>query len=199
MFKKMMLLAMAIAAVVAFAAPAMASASRIVDTETGLPAPAGTHLHYTGAAAFSTEVGGVACEEVTATIELESAETGKVVSFVPNTATCESSGALTGCQLSAIDSAFGWGVHTNGTDLKLTEVSFVDTFEPAEFCPVVSLSFSEMTVVLTNSPSLDTLDVSGTGTAAIFTGEPEPTIVGAAGSAHLTITPAEAGTWELAP
>lgn len=200
MLKKMMLLATAVAAFAAFAIPATASASEVIDTATSEPITAGTHMHYTGTAEFNTTgvVSRVACP-VTATVEWESATAGKIKDFnVTNFAGCAVEGALEGCSLTGIDPNGGngvnWPLNTNGTDLKLTSVAFTDTFAPSPPCPgEAHFSASELTVTLPNAPSLDTLTVEGTGSVNITgVGTVEAHV-----HAHVTITSGEAGTWEL--
>src|SRR4051794_22851183 len=93
MFKKMMLLAMAVAAVVAFAIPAVASANWKLE---GSELTTNAGIVYHGNAAFTSETGKVICPEVTAEVELVAKTTSASVnSFeVTGPEACDVSGTV---------------------------------------------------------------------------------------------------------
>lgn len=94
MLKKMMLLAMAVCALVAFSAPASASAANEwigshSDNLTG-------KLSFGNPAAGQTKFG---CQTSTTVDVTGGTSTGEVTSFTPTTASCSGEGAFAGCSL----------------------------------------------------------------------------------------------------
>src|SRR3954471_19344111 len=114
MLKKMMLLALAVGALVAFAAPAVASATTIVDSETK---EAGETIDFTGEVGFAGELGGFKECVIHGTIHV-SGETGEATVEITNH-TCVGTGAFTACTVEEANTE-PWGIDINAADLTIT-------------------------------------------------------------------------------
>jgi hypothetical protein len=184
MLKKMMLLGLAIGALVAFAAPAAASAAVVVDTETS-EAFTGTES-FTGAIQFSSELGGVACGEATAVVGFSEGSSGEVEELGISLPTCKGSGAFTKCTLTVAELTSASSVTVTETDFDISPVTITDTFTGAE-CPVehITLTFASITATPDSASSIGDLTLSGSGTA-------DP--LGLATTAFGTLTAAHPGT-----
>jgi len=145
MFNKMMLLAMAVGALVAFAAPATASASTW-DTE-GVPIVGEDEVHFTGT--LSSTKGGlkISCN-ATANVDVWNDETlgahGEVTSLTLSPDPEGTDGCtvavltvagyvdLTNCHVAGTaENLPGWTVTTNGNHLTIDSAAFVNRFTGA--------------------------------------------------------------------
>lgn len=177
MIKKMMLLAIAVAAVAAFAAPASALA--------------GTHwIHegstvssfeedYTGFASFDvnafpgTSFGCVVHVHLSATQDTTpTTATGTITSFEVTTNTCEGTGLLTGCELENDTSNTNWHVVATATDLDITktggEIEINNSYKAGCAVAASTVKFASITATPTpNIEEVECLDLSGSGSSAL--------------------------------
>lgn len=203
MLKKMMLIAVAAFATMAFAVPAIASAEHgaIYDTENEMTLTEGEEIHFTGTVGFLSESGsgfdncaitgwliqGAEPDEVEATLQVVS----------PG---CEQgTGAFAGCSVVSASGGTSEGTVT-GHDIDLYNVTITGTNNATCGAAIgvpgalehVTLDFPEITLEPTpeSGTSLDWLTVSGVGTATTAIGNLEITANGG-------ITPTDQGTWAI--
>jgi hypothetical protein len=167
MIKKTMLLAMAAAAIAAFAIPASASAyTNWTANGVTLGAEETAVETYEGFLTFTTPTPAVPVHstfgcQVTAKIHVEG-NTGKVTQFSPTTSTCEGTGVFAGCKLKSDTSTVPWTTHFTPTDIDVTAVKFTNAYEG---CAVAGseLEFPSITMIPTLSPKrILSWHVSGT-------------------------------------
>ncbi len=125
MFKKMMLLALAAAALVAFAVPASASAANEwignhEDTLTG-------KLSFGNPAAGQTKFG---CETNTTLDVFGGTSTGEVTAFTPTTATCSGEGAFAGCTLTKDETTLPTVLGTSQVKVHITAATTMKLTTP---------------------------------------------------------------------
>ncbi len=180
MLKKMMLLAMAVAAIAAFAVPASASAA--TDwTHNDVLVPAGSNfsqsfegkLSFTVAPPIVPVHSTYGCQ-VTIEINVTGPTAATVKKFNPTTSTCEGTGVFAGCKLKADKNnipAAGWAIENLVTDLAVkhpTAGTDLTIFNEYEGCAVPSsdLEFKEVTVTptLNAGKTITSLAISGTST-----------------------------------
>jgi hypothetical protein len=170
MIKKMILLALSLVALVAFAAPVSASAAGTL-THNGNPVPAGEHvtLHAAGWVGFFVHgVGSYECA-THSEIELESGNpsTG-TATYEITPSDCYGAGAYTGCELSEFFTNAPWNVVAGSNKLVIEgaeeEITLLVGFHSP--CPMgeAEINFPSITATPTSSTELHTLMVSGTGT-----------------------------------
>jgi hypothetical protein len=158
---------LSLVAILAFAlvGPAGASASAVWQHE---GAPLGEHadMALEGSQVFITEAGGMICE-VDATLTAEPGSTGRVTELT--TTKCQGLfGELAGCTVTGTEQPAGpWDVHVNTTDLTVTEVALVRTFD--EGCPVerIESSIPELTYLLPEPGAIGEIEYFGGGNARI--------------------------------
>jgi hypothetical protein len=121
MIKKMMLLASALAALVAFAVPATASADSWADNGVALGAGVDITQNYEGFLQFNTGPGGVFGCEVTITITTNGPSAAQVTKFSPTTETCVGTVAFEGCKLIADKSNVNFSINNAITPLVVTK------------------------------------------------------------------------------
>jgi hypothetical protein len=182
--KKMLILASMALAVVAFVAPASASAARWVHWEAGVETTVETitedftgwaEFHPTGVA--STNFGCEVHAHVTGSTTAGVAH-GKVTSFEITTSTCKGEGGFTGCELKShtnTAAANPWTVHVNTNDFVITNVSIQNEYKGC-LVPPANLSFPEITAEPEpEATKINCLTISGAGlnisTAIEATGE----------------------------
>lgn len=198
MFKKMMLLAMAALATMAFAVPAAAFASggAIKDTSTGLTLAEGNSVSFAGTAGFLGETGGFTGCEVSGSLK-QGATASAVTASLTVTPGCSTGvGAFEGC---TVEESTGSGTGTvTGHDIDVSIT--IEGTNNAECGAAVGHSGALEHVVLhlnltlaptaNTNTSLDCLTVTGGGevTTALGNGPIE-----AFGSVGAT----EAGTWVI--
>lgn len=120
--KRVMLsLAATVAAMFAFASPAMAVDGHIAHVTTGSTVSNLT-LHLVGNAKFETLGTGIQCTTITSTVELETATTGKVVSFLPEVSTCSGFGSIyAGCKVTSTTTNTPLHVTVTDNDFDVTK------------------------------------------------------------------------------
>jgi len=185
MFKKLMLLTMAVGALVAFAVPASASAAQWLDN--GEPFSGDRTIELEGHAEFTKGANGVTCNQAKFTMTMQGeTDEGSVTAFsVTNPTTeCVGKGELAPCPPEQPDPEnLPWPVTVNANQtITVKHIQFKATFL---FCPAVQVAEGEMTLVPDNSEEIGTL--SGTGTAL---GEVEL-------NADLSVLGANAGTYGI--
>jgi hypothetical protein len=121
MIKKIMLLASALAALVAFAVPAVASAGQWTDNGTILTEGQKITQSYEGFLQFNTGPTGTFGCDVTITIETNGPTAGQVTAFNPTTATCIGTIAFKGCKLIGHTSNKSFNINNTGNPLKITK------------------------------------------------------------------------------
>jgi hypothetical protein len=184
MLKKLMLLAMAVGALVALAAPAAASAAH-QWTDDGAPIAEGTEASesYEGRLQFTSSSPPLPVHstfgcDVTTTVVATGTENGtghaEVTAFNPTTSTCTGTGVFTGCKLINDVSNPSWTVDINAAntpsfagDLTITgPVTITNTY--AEGCPAgggSELTFNNITANTTsNATGIQSISISGPAT-----------------------------------
>jgi opacity protein-like surface antigen len=164
MLKKMMLLAVSAAALVAFAVPASASATEWQDAGEGFAGHRTIDLE--GHAEFKTTTGaGVTCKQAKFTLTMVGGgDSGSVTAFsVTNPTTeCNGFGALAACVPEQPDAEnLGWPVtaNANGT-ITISGIQFKATYNN---CPASQIAGGKITLTPNNPESIGTL--KGTGSA----------------------------------
>jgi hypothetical protein len=148
MFKKIIVIGAAVAAMAAVMAPAALANLEFNEAEES----------YEGRLAFEAPapfVGTFGCE-VTVTVSSEGGETATVNTFEPTTGTCSGNGLFAGCKLKAHVSSAPFTAHTDATDLTITdlpgEVTVQNQYESCENeLPGSHLAFEVVTGQQTNS------------------------------------------------
>jgi len=141
MLKRIMMLAMAVALVAAFALPAGASASLWKDHAQVLAQNA--QLQLTGNAKFSGGLGSVDCQTTSQLTATAGTGTGNVTQFEPDldeanstvTSKCKTGGFLVACQVHQVEATgLPWVVHNETTRVEITsgDIHFGLT---GGFCP----------------------------------------------------------------
>jgi hypothetical protein len=121
MLKKMMLLAMAVAAVAAFAVPAAASADVWTDNGTVLEPEEDITQAYEGVLTFNTGATGTFGCNVTIVVTTNGPEAAQITKFSPTTTSCVGTVAFKGCELIEDLSNTPWDVHNATTPLVVTK------------------------------------------------------------------------------
>jgi hypothetical protein len=123
--KKLMLFASLAMAASAFAVPSSASA---VWTHNHAHLVGNAVIHGEGTAAFTSEIGGIHCAQVTATVQLTGGTTtAHTTQFTPNEATCKTTGGLAGCTITQITvENLPWIAHIEGTVINQTTVTITN-------------------------------------------------------------------------
>ena len=167
MLKKMMLLAVSAAALVAFSVPAAQANGPVFNTETE-EFEGFLHFHREETGTLPTGVFGC---EVTISVTGGGNTTAEVTEFTPTTETCKGEGLFTGCQLVTHHANVPFSVHSN-TDHSLTvekeggNVTMLNAYSGCVFgVPGAHLEFESVSVVPhpTEGP-ISTLTVHGTTT-----------------------------------
>lgn len=135
MLKKMMLLATAVAAVLAFAIPASASAAEWTHNEE--PLTENANVEFNGSASFLNAEGtGIACSTAFAKVTLEPGDMGTVTAFgaVAPTVNCPTTGLLKtlGCQVKEggiTPEGLPWTIDVNANDFTITGVKITTDLE----------------------------------------------------------------------
>jgi len=172
MFKKIMLLAMAVGALVAFAVPAVASANW---TKNGAELGTNDHVIFEGPASFTNANGdGVHCELATATVELTAGTTdAHVLSF-----TADEPG--TRCHVFGLIATFGGGTFSlRKVELKkaataqvvggVLQITNLELFN--EFASGLKLTLTDSTEGLfatpDNSEAISSVELGGEATSSL--------------------------------
>lgn len=202
MLKKMMLLAVAALATMAFAIPAIASADEgaIYDINTSMTLTEGEEIHFTGTAGFNSTPPGSGFNNCGITGNLtQLAGADEVHVHLEVVGGCdEGTGSFGGCH---VEEATGTGEGTvTGHDIDIKNLVIVGTNDPKCGSAIglpgalesVTLDFPEVTLqpAAGSNTSLDDLTVSGAGTATTAIGNLP---IDASG----TLTPTETETWAI--
>jgi hypothetical protein len=158
MVKKMMLLAMAAAAVAAFAVPATASASGMFYHE-GESFEGAIKETFAGPIGFATGFGGFDCNAY-AEVDMET-NGGTVTSLEIDTETCTGTGALAACTL-VEDEVTKLGTLTpTAADIDIQNVEITNTY--GGMCPLTHSTITATAVTATpdNPAAISTLTLSG--------------------------------------
>jgi hypothetical protein len=166
MLKKMMLLAVAAAAIAAFAVPASASASGMFFDE-GEAITEPIEEEFTGPISFLTGLGGFSCQSHPV-LELDT-NGGTVLDLGITTSTCAGSGALAGCTLAndKLDEPLP-NVTPTAATIDIEGLVLTNTYGGT--CPLSgtnsTLTFNTSPLVATpnNPAAISTLTISGAGT-----------------------------------
>jgi hypothetical protein len=149
----------------ALVGPAGASASAVWQHE-GVPLEEHVEIGLEGSQIFITEAGGMICE-VDATLTAEPGSTGTVTNIT--TTKCQGLfGELAGCTVTGAEQPEGpWDVHVTTTDLDVTGVALVRTFN--EGCPVkkIESNIAELTYSLPEPGAIGEIEYFGGGSASI--------------------------------
>jgi hypothetical protein len=189
MLKKMTLLAMAVAAIAAFAVPASASAA--TDwTHEGVVVKEGVDLTeaFEGELSFDTAIGSFGCQ-VTVVLTVTGPTKAEITKFAPTTATCKGTNSLVPCKLKNDASNVPWTVTSGTGAFTVTKtggnVTVFNEYEAG--CPLGASSdllFEKITVTpATEEGVITKLTISGTSTVGVpatgsVTPEPETTLLG---------------------
>jgi opacity protein-like surface antigen len=174
MLKKMMLLAVSAAALVAFAVPASASAA--TDwTHNGSVVGNNVDLteSFEGFLSFDTGIGSFGCD-VTVKLTVTGPTSAEITEFNPTTASCVGTGMLVTCHLANDTSNVPWTV-TNGTgNVSITKsggnVTVFNEYKGGE-CPLGASSDLQFASI-TATPEIEEgkiteLTISGTSTVGV--------------------------------
>lgn len=175
MLKKLMLLAMAVAAM-SLAVPALASAD-ILHAETEAAAPNGTEIQVTGQVEFATALGGFHGCGLHAVLKKTAGVWALSGTPVITNAECTGSGGLSNCTVESANAVGTWGVDVGTEAITLTTVKIDGTNNAAcgNLVPElgagaledIDLSFGSVTLTPTSGSSLGSLSVAGTGVAIV--------------------------------
>jgi hypothetical protein len=198
MFKKVMMLAVAAAALVAFAIPATASANW-QDHNTALQANA--NIQVTGQAKFQGEVGNVECQTVSAVQLTSGTTTADVSTFevdVTGTETvtdnCQVGGGLAslGCTDVATVTTAGlpWTAHATSTQtVAVTTGTIQNHLHGGFFCPkTIQLTPGTVHITTTTASTWTEGQLSGTLQADPSIGSPQNVTVSGTGAVSPTAT-----------
>jgi len=181
MLKKMMLLAVAAAALVAFVVPASASADVWTDNHNTLEEGQTANQSFEGVLKFFAGPTTTFACNVTVEIEAEGPSGGRVTKFNPTTTECEGTGGFAGCELEADSSNIseGWNINIASTPILVTASSGNITIHN-EYAgcaaPDTDLAFTSITVTPTQvEGTITKLSISGTATnGAVAAGSVTP-------------------------
>jgi hypothetical protein len=171
MIKKMMLLAMAVGALVAFAAPSVASAHQWTYEGAVIPEGKVVQEEYEGFLSFTSPAPPLPIHstfgcEVTAVVQVAGTEDGtghaNATQFSPTTPTCVGTGIFAGCVLASHENTAPWTIDINPADLTITDVKIINFYAEGCAVPGSELTFKEITGVTTsNSTGIQTIHISG--------------------------------------
>ncbi len=199
MFKKTIVLAMAVGTVAAFASPTSASA---VWGHKSTAIQQSATIGLTGTLKFTSESGGVVECQVTYGIVLEPGSTGKVESLGldnKGTATdkCKTGGNLSKCQVHEFQpTELPWTVHLSSFDTIRIEAGEIHVSITGSECPITKFTTTPGSVFATTStPHVigGTLTLSGNLQQDVFAGGKAAVTVGGS----LTVEAPNSGTYEL--
>jgi hypothetical protein len=181
MLKKMTLLAMAVAAIAAFAVPASASAA--TDwTDNGAVVANGVDISqgFEGKLQFAVSgVGTFGCE-VTIKITITGPTSAEITQFNPTTSTCVGTGAFEKCKLKSDKSTVPWTITNGATTLAVTASPLTVFNEYEAGCGVGATSDLVFEAGITVTPTLvegriTSLAIAGTSTSgAVASGSVVP-------------------------
>jgi hypothetical protein len=167
---RMGLLSLAAMLMLALAGPAAASATAVWQHE-GAPLEEHAEMSLEGSQIFVTEAGAMICE-ADATLTGEPGSTGAVTN-VTSTKCQGLFGEIAGCTVVNTEQPAGpWDVHVTTTDLDVTNVALVRTFD--EGCPVKTIEsfIPELTYSLVEPGAISEIEWFGGGEASIDGGPP---------------------------
>jgi len=183
MLKKMMLLAVSVAALAAFAIPASASAANTHWTDNDVVVGSGVNISapFEGKLQFAAGASTFGCE-VTTIINVTGPTSASITKFEPTTSTCAGTGAFAKCTLKAHTNNAPWSITNSLTSLSITKpegnVTIKNEYD-GEGCLVASshLEFTKITATptLNAGGTITSIAISGTSTAgAVASGSVAP-------------------------
>jgi hypothetical protein len=197
MFKKTMVLAMALGVVAAFALPATASATW---KHHGTAIQQDVQFGLTGNFGTTSQVGGVQCQ-ITANVQLTAGTTtGHVQTFAPHptspTANCVGKGPTAFCQFHTVEpTGLPWSLHTTGTvsnpTIQLTHGD-IHMQMTGGFCPYKFITKTAASWVLTPNPAN-----GNTVTSFSLTGSGESHYYNEPGGPQTTAPEQTTGSWSV--
>jgi hypothetical protein len=171
MLKKMMVLAMALAAL---AVPASASADSWADAGTPIEAGADITQPYEGFLQFNTGPTGIFGCDVTVTITTEGPHVAEVTKFSPTTSTCVGTGAFKGCVLVKDTSNVPWDINNIATPLVVTKLGGNPTIHyefKEKSCAAAQttshLEFAQINLAVEGTNPITKLTFSGKSTSGV--------------------------------
>ncbi|HEX5712777.1 MAG TPA: hypothetical protein VFX85_05640 [Solirubrobacterales bacterium] len=175
MLKKTILLAAALAAFVAFAVPATASADKWAKEGISLGAGQEITQAYEGFLQFNTGATGTFGCDVTITIKTNGPSEAQVTSFSPTTGTCVGTVAFKGCKLIADKSNVPFNVSNASTPLGVTRVGggniTIHNEYEAGSCAgkqtTSHLEFATISAAVEGTNPISKLTISGTSTVGV--------------------------------
>jgi hypothetical protein len=165
--KKMALLASMALALVAFAAPATASALEWKHEEKKLGANA--NLTFTGPVGFTSSFGNVTCETAHGAATIKPGDTGTINSF--DGTNCKGSGLLAGCTVvHDDDQGTPWAVKITGSKtFSISGIQITNQFT-GFFCPVSHTTLEgNITATVDNAGAIGSATLSGTLNSSLGT------------------------------
>ncbi|HEX5712776.1 MAG TPA: hypothetical protein VFX85_05635 [Solirubrobacterales bacterium] len=174
MLKKMMLLASALAALVAFAVPATASADTWADEGVAIAAGADITQAYEGFLQFNTGATGTFGCDVTIKITTNGPHAAQVTEFAPTTGTCVGTVAFKGCKLIADKSNVPFDVSNASTPLGVTKaggnITIHNEYEAGSCAgkqTTSHLEFAKISAAVEGTNPITKLTISGTSTVGV--------------------------------
>jgi hypothetical protein len=175
MIKKMMLLVSALAALIAFAVPAPASADRWADNGVALTEAWHMNQSYEGNFVFNTGPTGKLECPVTITVTAYGPNIGAITSFNSTTAACKGTVAFAGCLVTTDISNISWSINNATTPLVVTKPGGNMTlhyFYASGTCAakhVTShLEFASFNLAVEGTNPITKLTISGTATTGVI-------------------------------
>ena len=175
MLKKMMLLAVSVAALAAFAIPASASAASTHWTDNDVVVENGVNITapFEGKIQFTAGKSTFSCE-VTTKILVVGPTTALVTSFAPTTSSCIGTVAFENCTLKAHSNNAPWTIVNNDANLTILKPESKITIK-YEFdgtgclVPSLHLEFSNITATptLNANGTITSIAISGTSTTGV--------------------------------
>ena len=185
MLKKMMLLASALAALVAFAVPATASADTWAHNGVALSPEQDMTQSYEGFLQFNTGATGTFGCDVTIKITTNGPHAAQVTEFNPTTGTCVGTVAFKGCKLIADKSNVPFNVSNAATPLSVTKaggnITIHNEYEAGSCAgkqTTSHLEFATISAAVEGTNPITKLTISGTSTVGVPASgalTPEPT------------------------
>ncbi len=175
MLKKLMMLAVALAALAAVALPVSAMA-QWTDNTSPITTPKTIEFTGTNVKFSSGFAGSIECE-TTAQVILHPGTTGTVTMFDPDgvvTDVCKAGGALANCQVHEVQAtgykggsltAEPWDLHTNTQDITIT-TGDIHTTVTGQFCAVgsgsITVTGGDVTAHVDDPHKISTIQITGT-------------------------------------
>jgi hypothetical protein len=186
----------------AFIGPSSASAiwtHNHVDTQQG----ENPVIHGEGTFAFTSQIGGIDCHQVTATVQLTGGTTtAHTTQFNPTLSTCTTTGSLAGCTITSITvENLPWVAHIEGTVINQTGFT-ITTHLHGFLCPTTLQYHATTQDIVTLQPdetgligghtTITSLTIGG---KMLLTGPNGESVGTATPSGNITLTPTSSHTY----